>query len=95
MGSIDFSMTSTLMAGARVYRQWVSQFAVDMIEMSYRYSEARGHSVEVIWVLAHSHHFGNDGLTSPLDPEDLCKLFEVLCCCFSDREDRVPEPAHA
>lgn len=95
MGSIDFSMTSTLIAGARVCKQWISHLAMDRIATSYRYSEAGGHSVEIIWVLAHSHHFGNDGLASPLDPKDLCKLFEVLCCCFSDREDRVPEPAHA
>lgn len=44
---------------------------------------------------SHCHDFGNDGLICPLNAENLGQLLEVMCCCFTDGEDRVTQPAHA
>lgn len=62
---------------------------------TYRNGKAGGHSVKVVGVLAHSHDLRDDGLASPLHPEDLRKLLQVVRGGLSDREDGVTKPAHA
>lgn len=63
--------------------------------IAYRNSEAGGHSVKVVGVLAHSHDFGNDGFVGPLDAKHLGELLKILSRGLANREDGISKPAHA
>jgi hypothetical protein len=89
-------MTSMLMTGASVCKGLVSCHELPKnVRSTYGDSEARGHPVKVVGVVAHGRDLGNDGLTSPLDTKDLGKLLQVVRSGFADREDRIAQPAHA
>lgn len=45
-------------------------------------------------MLAHSHDLWYNSFARPRDAEDFGQLFQILRCCFSNREDGVTEPAH-
>ena len=62
---------------------------------AYRNGKAGSHSVEIVWVLPHSHDLGNDGLIGPVNAKYFSELLEILGGCFSDGKDGVAEPAHA
>lgn len=44
---------------------------------------------------SHSHNLWNDGFVCPFNTEDFSQFLEVVCCCFTDRENRITQPAHA
>jgi hypothetical protein len=46
-------------------------------------------------VLSHGHNLRDDRALSPFYSENFCELSQILSGSFSDREDSVPEPAHA
>lgn len=60
-----------------------------------RYRKACCHAVEVVGVVTHGHHLGNDGLAGPLWAKYLGELLEILRCCLTDGIDGIAEPAHA
>ena len=64
-------------------------------EYAYRDGEARGHSVEVIWVFAHYDNLRNNGVARPTNSEDFSQLLQILGSCFTYRENSITEPAHA
>ena len=45
-------------------------------------------------MLAHGHNFRDNGVARPFNSEHFRKLFEILGCSFSYREDSITEPAH-
>lgn len=94
MGRIDFSMTSTLIAGASVWQrnQLVPGWRQDE---THRDGETGSHSVEVIRMLTHSHDLRDDRFAGPLDTEYFRKLLQILRCSFSNRENSVTKPTHA
>lgn len=95
MGRIEFSMTSRLMAGARVYIcVSKTQQAWDQLK-AYRDRKASRHSVKVVGMLAHGHDLRDDSFAGPLYAKYFSELFEVLSGCLSYREDSVTKPAHA
>ena len=57
---------------------------------AYRYSEACGHSVEIVRVFAHYNNFRNNGVARPSNPKDFGQLLEVFGSCFAYRKDGVP-----
>lgn len=62
---------------------------------TYSDGKAGGHSVEVVRMCPHCHDLWNDGFISPLDTKDFSELFKVMCCSFTNGEDRVAQPSHA
>lgn len=46
-------------------------------------------------MLTHGHDLGDNGIIGPLDTENFGKFLQVLSGRFTDREDRIAEPAHA
>jgi hypothetical protein len=66
-----------------------------LAQSTYGDSKAGRHPVEIVRVLAHSHHLRNNGIIGPLNAENLGQLLQVLGRRLTDREDGVAKPAHA
>lgn len=66
-----------------------------MLSVTYCDSKASRHPIQIVWMLAHSHDFGNDGIIRPVNSENFGELFEVLGSRLANGEDGVAKPAHA
>jgi hypothetical protein len=60
----------------------------------YSNRSASRHAVKVVGLVAHSHNLRDDGLSRPVDTEDLSQLLQVLGSGLADRVDGVSQPAH-
>jgi len=58
-------------------------------------SEDSSHSEQVVDVVTHFHHFGNNGLLRPFDSKHFCQFPQVDRRSFPNREHWVSQPTHA
>ena len=54
-----------------------------------------GHSVEVIWMLPHTHDLRHNLHLRPINAKDVRQFLEVNGCRFAYTKDRIAQPRHA
>ena len=62
---------------------------------THRNCETCRHSVEVVGVLSHGHHLGDNRTLGPFHPKHFSQLPQVSGCRLPNGEDGIAEPSHA